>query len=84
MKRPLDEIRRMDRSPKRSRFQELLKGRTDGTYVCDCPDCSSGKLYSYSLDGNEAAKFFPTYPGRAGMSKRILSAVVCTTIGCAD
>ena len=84
MKRSIDEIRQMDRSPRRSRFQELLKGRMDGTYVCDCPDCPNGKLYSYSLGGNEAAKFSPDYPGGAGMSQRILSAVVCTTIGCAD
>lgn len=84
MKRSLNEIRQMDRSPKRSRFQELLKGRMDGTYVCDCPDCAHGKLYSYPLDGNEAAKFFPTYPGGSPLPRRIFSAVVCSTIGCSD
>ena len=84
MKRSLDEIRHLDRSPKRSRFQELLRGRTDGTYVCDCPDCPNGKLYSYLLSGDEVAKFLPPYPDGAGMSQRILSALVCTTIGCSD
>ena len=84
MKRSLHEIMQMDGSPRRSRFQELLKGRTDGTYLCGCPDCPNGSLYSYSLGKGEVAKFFPAYLGGTGMSKRISSAVICSTIGCAD